>query len=198
MARPQILQELRHGKLLTKENFPQFVDTFNYTVKRLENLKGDADTRPNGGWVTVDNTDPEHPVIRLKNTPSVVGGGAQEYKEPWTLDFTEDDIYCPMFQIGTYRDTAKTDEISISAWPMSQSTKHLYCVMDIANLSAYASETERNDWNHVSLEVATLSAISVDTGEVDPETGEPVIDYQNWMLYRDRYPIAPVWESFYN
>lgn len=54
--------------------------------------------RPNGGWVTVDNTDPEHPIIRLRNTPSVVGGGgAQEYKEPWTLDFTEDEIYNPMF-----------------------------------------------------------------------------------------------------
>lgn len=198
MARPQILQELRHGKLLTKENFPQFVDTFNYAVKRLENLKGDADVRPNGGWVTVDNSDPEHPVIRLRNTPSVNGSGSQEYKEPWTLDFSEDTIYSPTFQIGTMRDEADTSDISISAWPMSQSTKHLYCVMDIANLSAYASETPRNDWNHVSLEVATLSALSVDTGEVDPETGEPVVDYQNWMLYRDRYPIAPVWESFYN
>lgn len=167
-------------------------------MKRLENLKGDADVRPNGGWVTVDNSDPEHPVIRLRNTPSVGGVAAQEYKEPWTLDFTEDTIYSPTFQIGTMRDEADISDISISAWPMSQSTKHLYCVMDIANLSAYASETERNDWNHVSLEVATLSALSVDTGEVDPETGDPVIDYQNWMLYKDRYPIAPVWESFYN
>lgn len=168
-------------------------------MKRLENLKGDADVRPNGGWVTVDNSDPEHPVIRLRNTPSVNGGGGnQDYKEPWTLDFAEDTIYSPTFQIGTYRDEADISDISISAWPMSQSTKHLYCVMDIANLSAYASETERNDWNHVSLEVATLSAISVDTGEVDPETGEPVVDYQNWLLYKNRYPIAPVWESYYN
>lgn len=66
-------------------------------MKRLENLKGDADVRPNGGWVTVDNTDPEHPVIRLRNTPSVGGGAAQEYKEPWTLDFKEDEIYSPTF-----------------------------------------------------------------------------------------------------
>lgn len=89
---------MRHGKLLTQSNFPSFVDTFNYTVNRIENIKGDADTRPNGGWVTVDNTDPEHPVIRLKNTPSAAGGGgAQEYKEPWTLDFTEDEIFSPMF-----------------------------------------------------------------------------------------------------
>ena len=168
-------------------------------MKRLENLKGDADVRPNGGWVTVDNSDPEHPVIRLRNTPSAAGGGgSQEYKEPWTLDFTEDTIYSPTFQIGTYRDEADISDISISAWVMSQSTKHLYCVMDIANLSAYASETERNDWNHVSIEVATLSALSVDTGEVDPETGEPVVDYQNWLLYKNRYPIAPVWESYYN
>ena len=70
MARPQILQELRHGKLLTQGNFPSFVDTFNYAVNRIENIKGDADVRPNGGWVTVDNTDPEHPVIRLRNAVS--------------------------------------------------------------------------------------------------------------------------------
>lgn len=79
---------------------------------------------------------------------------------------------------------------------MSQTTKHLYCVIDIANLSAEAALAERNDWNHVSFEVATLSALSVDTGEVDPETGEPVVDYQNYLLYKDRYPLAPVWENY--
>ena len=42
-----------------------------------------------------------------------------EIKRLMEEDFTEDDIYCPMFQIGTYRDMAKTDDISISAWPMS-------------------------------------------------------------------------------
>ena len=177
MAKPQNLQKLRHGKLLTQNNFPSFVDTFNYAVNRIENLKGDADVRPNGGWVTVDNTDPEHPVIRLRNTPTAAGGnGNGDYKEPWTLDFAEDEIYSPTFQIGTYRSEADTEDISISAWPMSQTTKHLYCVMDIANLSAYASETERNDWNHVSFEVATLSAISVDTGATDEETGDQIID----------------------
>lgn len=93
MARPQILQELRHGKLLTKENFPQFVDTFNYTVTRLENLKGDADVRPNGGWVTVDNSDPEHPVIRLRNTPSlssVVSGDTEVVGARKSIDLVDE------------------------------------------------------------------------------------------------------------
>lgn len=64
MARPQNLQELRHGKLLTENNFPAFVDTFNYVVRRLDNLVGDRDTNPQTGTIRVDNTDPEHPVIR--------------------------------------------------------------------------------------------------------------------------------------
>lgn len=64
MARPQILQQLTHGKLLAKPNFPQFVETFNYAVNRCENLKGDGDIY-NDGLIEVDNTSPEHPVIRL-------------------------------------------------------------------------------------------------------------------------------------
>ena len=65
MAKPQLLQQLRHGKLLTKENFPLFVETFNYAVNRLENIKGDADVDPQTGKIKFDTTDPEHPVIRL-------------------------------------------------------------------------------------------------------------------------------------
>lgn len=79
MARPQNLQELRHGKLLTENNFPAFVDTFNYVVRRLDNLVGDRDTNPQTGTIRVDNTDPEHPVIRcdkpiLSSEGGVVNG----------------------------------------------------------------------------------------------------------------------------
>lgn len=76
MARPVLLQMLQRGKLLCGKLFPGFAETFNYTVNRCENLKGDRDTDPQSGHVTVDNTDPEHPVIRLAKLPA--GGGAGE------------------------------------------------------------------------------------------------------------------------
>ena len=64
MAKPQLLQRLTHDKLLTKTNFPQFVETFNYAVNRCENIKGDGDGYGQG-LIQVDNTDPEHPIIRV-------------------------------------------------------------------------------------------------------------------------------------
>lgn len=195
MAKPQIVQKLRHDKLLTQKNFPSFVDTFNYFGDFIENLKGDADVRPDNGCITVDRSNPDHPVIRLKGSlPSGGGGGQASYTEPWTIDFEEDTIYSPMFQIGTFRDEADTDNISLSSWLSSTTTKHLYCVMDIANLSAEASLTERNDWNHVSYEVACLSALSVETGRDDQD--QPIIEWTMQLFYKNRYPTAPVWENF--
>ena len=75
MARPAVLQFLQRGKLLCGKLFPGFVETFNYTVNRCENLKGDRDTDPQSGHITVDNTDPEHPVIRLAKQDK--GGGGE-------------------------------------------------------------------------------------------------------------------------
>lgn len=66
MAKPIMMQTLGHGKLLTAKNFPQFVETWNYMNKRLENIRGDRDVNPETGHIKVDNTDPEHPVIRLE------------------------------------------------------------------------------------------------------------------------------------
>jgi len=46
MAKPSYLQLLEKGKLLTAGNFPEFVNTWNYSVNRLENIKGDRDSSP--------------------------------------------------------------------------------------------------------------------------------------------------------
>lgn len=64
MARPAILQLLQRGKALCGKIFPNFVETWNYTVNRCDNLAGDRDGDPQNGWIEVDNTDPEHPIIR--------------------------------------------------------------------------------------------------------------------------------------
>lgn len=75
MAKPQVMQRLQHGKLLTQKNFAQFVDTWNYIVERLEGIKGDYQIDPHQGHIVFDNTDPEHPVIRIRNLPKGGGGG---------------------------------------------------------------------------------------------------------------------------
>ena len=72
--KPKTLSELKHGNLLTKGNYPTFVETFNYAVRRLENLVGDRDVNPQTGTIRVDNTDPEHPVIRC-DKPILSGNG---------------------------------------------------------------------------------------------------------------------------
>ena len=74
MAKPAAMQKLDKGKLLTGKNFPQFVDTWNYTTQRIENLKGDRDANPQNGHINVDNTDPEHPIIRYVGKEEKGGG----------------------------------------------------------------------------------------------------------------------------
>lgn len=77
MARPVAIQKLEKGKLLTGTNFPQFVDSWNYVAERIENLKGDRDANPQGGRITIDSSDPEHPIIRYvgKDAVGELSGG---------------------------------------------------------------------------------------------------------------------------
>lgn len=60
-----ILQRLKHDKVLNKKSFPNFVESWNFTIDRMMNLKGDKDVNPDIGAIEVDNTDPLHPVIRF-------------------------------------------------------------------------------------------------------------------------------------
>ena len=64
MAKPAILQDLLHGKILSKKVFPDFVETWNYIIHRCQNLRGDGDINPTTGYIKVDNTNPDFPVIR--------------------------------------------------------------------------------------------------------------------------------------
>lgn len=202
MARPQSLQMLRHGKMLVQSTFPQFVDTWNYSINRLENIKGDADTNPDQGYIKVDNTDPEHPVIRLVNTELSNGGGGggggmtDGYPEPWFLDMANDKIRYPFFQVGTYRSMASVDSISLSDINESETTKTIYCNIDMSQLTAEASYTPINDWSHFSVEVFQLSCLSAGTGEIDEETGKEISALTRDYYYKCRYPTAPVWEQY--
>lgn len=76
MARPPTIQKLRHGRLLSGNVFRFFVETWNWLTAYVDNMKGDLDVDPMNGVITVDRTQPEHPVIRLRKDrlPSALGG----------------------------------------------------------------------------------------------------------------------------
>ena len=62
-----ITQKLQKEKLLCGKNFGNFVNAWNLVQDRVSNIKGDADTNPQQGHIQVDNSDVNHPVIRLVN-----------------------------------------------------------------------------------------------------------------------------------
>ena len=66
MARPPQLQKLRHGRLLCGRVFRFFVETWNWLVGAFDNLCGDWDVSPKTGFVTVDWSDPDKPVVRFR------------------------------------------------------------------------------------------------------------------------------------
>ena len=67
-VRPMVLCKLEKGKLIdTQENF---VDTFNWMVDYINNLRGDDSN------IELTNPTTENPVIRLKNVGDDVGGGS--------------------------------------------------------------------------------------------------------------------------
>ena len=173
------------------------METWNYVTNRIENIKGDADVSPETGSIKVDNTDPEHPVIRLVNGSLVGNGGkAVVYPEPWSLDMANDKILYPYYQIGTFRGEADTGNISLSSFGDVETSKTIWCNIDIANLSAEASLTRRSDWNHFPVEVFQLSCVNAGTGEIDEETGQEISATTYLSYYKCRYPLAPVWELY--
>jgi hypothetical protein len=64
MARPQKLQRLRHGRILSAGAFPGFVATWNWLCGIVESWVGDQDLGGDG-CIHVDRTNADVPVIRL-------------------------------------------------------------------------------------------------------------------------------------
>lgn len=74
MNRPDFLQYLTKGKILSSKIFPKFVDTWNWLVSAFDSFVGDANLNPVEGFITVDRTDPSRPILRLTNTDKLGGG----------------------------------------------------------------------------------------------------------------------------
>lgn len=69
------VQLLKQGLALCGKNFTNFVEAWNHVVQRSANLCGDADANPADGRISVDNTNPDHPVIRFDAT-GLTGGSS--------------------------------------------------------------------------------------------------------------------------
>lgn len=75
MARPQALQFLRKGALLVGKVFPRFVETWNWLIGAFDAMVGDEDIDPKNGYIRIDRTNPDRPVIRLNALKLPNGGG---------------------------------------------------------------------------------------------------------------------------
>jgi hypothetical protein len=67
MARPQVLQQLKHGKILSKAAFPFFTATWNWLVTAFANLRGDREMGGQG-FIYVDRGNEDSPIIRADET----------------------------------------------------------------------------------------------------------------------------------
>lgn len=76
MARPNEIQKLKHGKLLTKANFPKFVETWNWLVTAFDAMTGDKQTNPHEGHIVLDRTNPDRPIIRWEGVLPQASGKA--------------------------------------------------------------------------------------------------------------------------
>lgn len=74
MARPPRVERLRHGRLLSGSVFRFFVETWNWIVGYVDNMRGDADVNPQNGHITIDRSDPDNPVIRFRADKLQPGG----------------------------------------------------------------------------------------------------------------------------
>ena len=69
------LQFLKSGVALCGKVFPDFVTTWNWLVRAVSNLKGDADVNDAQGRIKVDFTDPDHPIVRCVGCNGGGNGG---------------------------------------------------------------------------------------------------------------------------
>lgn len=141
--KPRALTFLQHGKILCGKVFSGFVETWNYLTNRVENLKGDFDVQPDKGHITVDSTDPEHPIIKLVGDV----GGAKTL-EPW--DVVDDQLVRAYWQIGCEKGECET-----SSFTLDQTKSKVYCTMDLVNISAAVTYEPLDDPQHFSVPVLT-------------------------------------------
>ena len=140
MAKPPILQQLTKGKFLCAKNFPSFAETFNYTVARIENLKGDKDANPMNGRISVDVTDPEHPIIRYTD-PAAAKNNLVQMDEVCAIDWTHNTITNVYVQVEQMIYTSA----DLTFTPVSNG--YLFLLVDVTGNITSATAESISDYN---------------------------------------------------
>ena len=181
MARPPTIQKLRHNRLLCGRVFRFFVETWNWLVGYVDNMKGDADVNPQNGHIVVDRTDPDHPVIRFRADRLPKGGGGEAVDVPADGPFSpvydtegEDEEVVTGFQncywmnggmtvhMSGTRSIPGTDgfiALKAGATPSTSGTATLYCYANLAALQAAQRDVA---YFIVPLYVVSSSKITLD------------------------------------
>ena len=182
------LQYLRHGKALCGKVFRRFVETFNFHNDFIANLKGDGDLPVSDGCLTLDRTDPTHPVIRLNKQKLALpeqgnGGGFTGFFEP---SVTEDDgaktveFLLPYYRVGT--------KIYTCTGVMTMSAAEGFYALHIGLSGADPSATvEHYDTLGEMVAAGASPGVSVCPLYEFGENGTPIRDLRN-------IPISPVQE----
>ena len=173
--RPQRLETLRHGRLLTGRVFRFFVETWNWLISYVDNLAGDFDVNPQTGHITVDRSKGDRPVIRLR--PDVLR--REVFNDgPFAPVFSEDGVKVSALVDRFYQVGGVTHEIE-GPWDVPTDTSGIICVRVGAttanrdadmviypDMSALNAAQENLEYVIVPLYILEGGAISVDLRKI--------------------------------
>ena len=130
MARPPIVQKLRHDRLLCGAVFRFFVETWNWLTSWVDNAKGDAEVDPQKGYITIDRSDPDSPIIRFRadRLPTTSGGGSTVVPDDVSTEF----ITTPSGQTPG----ADEGELQVKGWKTGTPVSSYTVAQDIARDNA--------------------------------------------------------------
>lgn len=128
MARPPIVQKLRHDRLLCGAVFKFFVETWNWLTSWVDNAKGDAEVDPQKGYITIDRSNPDSPVIRFRADRLPTSGGSAVVPDGKSTEY----IHTPSGQ------TPGADEgkLQVKGWKAGTPVSSYTVAQDIARDNA--------------------------------------------------------------
>lgn len=196
MARPQVVEYLKHGKALCGKVFRHFVETFNFVVRATVNLKGDADLPGATKGIKVDKTDPENPIIRLVGnfgSGNDSGGGGVSVGATGMFGLsglgTDTVTVINRYYMLSTSIRLASDEFSIKVG-------NCPCVIGLifngGTTGDPVSFVREQDLYHLLFNHEHVYPLYELISEEDPESGDPVI-----LMRHDfrSIPVFPVWEE---
>lgn len=173
--RPQRLETLRHGRLLTGRVFRFFVETWNWLITYVDNLAGDFDVNPQTGVITVDRTKGDRPVIRVRRD---IFRREMYTDGPFAPVYGEDGVRVSALKDRYYQVGGFTHEMD-GAWDVPDATSGIVCVrvgattvnadaemVVYSDLSTLNGDQENVEYVIVPLYVMEDSCISVDLRKI--------------------------------